>query len=99
MWMVVPQKSPCFDRQCLENILMLQCQTSKEVKNDVVANDLNSSIHCGWTALLVAADFGNTDHLKLLLQYGSDPYQRLDGKARKYILQYFIVEITHKKIT
>lgn len=93
---VVRPKNHPASRQCLENILMLQGQTSKEVKNDVVANDWNSSIHCGWTALLVAADFGNTDHLKLLLQYESDPYQRLDGIK---VLQYFIVEITQKKIT
>ena len=57
-----------------------QRQGEKSVKNDPGYDvGVNLRIEFGWTPLLVAADYGRTESLKILLEHGADPFQTLEG--------------------
>ena len=59
---------------------LTQRQGEKSVKNDPGYDvGVNLRIEFGWTPLLVAADYGRTESLKILLEHGADPFQTLEG--------------------
>ena len=62
------------------SLSVTQRQGEKSVKNDPGSDvGVNLRIEFGWTPLLVAADYGRTESLKILLEHGADPFQTLEG--------------------